>query len=181
MTLRPTSIEIPTLETERLILRAPRASDFDAYAAFMASPRAEYVGGPMDRSAAWSEFASFFGCWAMHGFGPFAVEEKATGAFVGDVGPWFPVPWPEPEMAWDLLEGFEGRGYATEAARAARDWAYRARGWTTAISLIAAGNAPSQGVATRLGCRPAGEVFTHPYKGWQAEIWRHPSAAELAA
>ena len=87
---------------------------------------------------------------------------------------------PEPEIGWSLFEGFEGRGYATEAALEARDWAYRSAGWTTAISLIAPQNAASKAVATRLGAAPEGR-FVHPEEGWEAEIWRHPSAAELAA
>lgn len=173
-------LDIPTLETQRLVLRAPRADDFDVYAAFMGSPRSEFVGGPVVRGEAWKDFASFLGCWALHGYGPFSVEEKASGAFVGMIGPWFPVHWPEPEMSWDLMEGYEGRGYATEAALESRDWAYRSAGWSTAISLVAAENHASRGVAQRLGCVREG-LFVHPEQGWEAEIWRHPSAAELAA
>ena len=76
------------------------------------------------------------------------------------------------------MTGFEGRGYATEAAAAARAWAY-GQGWTTAISLVAHGNDASTRVAERLGCRFEAEI-DHARFGRMA-LWRHPSAAELAA
>lgn len=173
-------LEIPTLETGRLRLRAPRQDDLDAFAAFFAAERTEYIGGPLNRSDSWWSLAGTLGMWAFRGFGMWMVEEKATGVLVGRVGPWEPDAWPEPEIGWSLFEGFEGRGYATEAALEARDWAYRSAGWTTAISLIAPQNAASKAVATRLGAAPEGR-FVHPEEGWEAEIWRHPSAAELAA
>ena len=57
--------------------------------------------------------------WVLRGYGPFALEDKATGAFIGVAGPWFPEGWPEPEITWALMLGQTGKGYATEAARRA--------------------------------------------------------------
>lgn len=173
------TLDIPVLETERLRLRAPVQADFEPIARFWASSRSQYMGGVMTRMDAWREFAAQVGHWALTGYGFWSVEERATGAYVGRVGPWYPETWPEPELGWSLIDGFEGRGYATEAAGAARRHVYETLGWSTAISLIDPENRASQAVATRLGCTRDG-VFHHP-DGWGADIWRHPAPKEIAA
>ena len=169
----------PTLTTDRLTLRAFTQGDFEPLAAFYASDRARFGGGPLTAERTWRVLATEIGHWSLRGYGRFAVEEQATGAFVGVIGPWNPEGWPEPEIGWDLMNGHEGKGYATEAARAARDWAYSTLGWTTAISLVADGNTGSAGVARRRGASPDGS-FTHPVFGTMA-VWRHPSPDEVAA
>ena len=143
--------EVPVIETERLILRANRAEDFEPYAAFYETDRAAHRGGPVDRAEAWRFFTHEIGHWALRGYGFFAMELKESGAYVGQVGPYYPEGWPEPEIGWLLMNGFEGRGLATEGALAARDWAYGTLGWTTAISWIRAGNAASRRLAERIG------------------------------
>lgn len=170
----------PRLETERLILRVPQASDFEPEAAFLTSERAAGIGGPFPRSQAFRSFAGLVGHWGLRGFGFFALEEKATGRYMGRVGGWFPEPWPEPEIGWSVVAAAEGKGYAHEAALAARRWCYDTLGWTTAISLVAADNRRSQALARRLGCVKEG-VWTHPVDGWDADIWRHPAPEALAA
>ena len=167
----------PTIDTERLRLRALGEGDFPALAAFYGSDRARFVGGPLDREATWRMLATEIGHWSLRGFGRFGVEEKHTGAFCGIIGPWNPEGWPEPEIGWDLMNGFEGRGYATEAARAARAFAYETLGWTTAISLVADDNRGSARVAERLGARPDGR-FRHHRLGEMA-IYRHPAPEAL--
>lgn len=164
-------IEIPRIETERLVLRAPRAEDFGAVAAYLASERARFIGGPYERRRAWREFAASVGAWILQGIGYWAVEERGGGGLVGAVGLQRPVEFPEDELGWDLLEEFEGRGYATEAARAARDWALGPRGLPTLVSYIDHANARSIRVAERLAAvrddaaaRPEGEdclVYRH--------------------
>ena len=79
--------------------------------------------------------ATYLGHWALRGYGNWAIEEKASGALVGYSGLWNPEGWPEPEMMWGLAADAHGRGYATEAARRARAFAYRDLGWTTLIEL----------------------------------------------
>ena len=173
------TFEIPELETERLRLRAPCIDDLDGLAAFYASDRAKFVGGPMTREQAWRALATEVGHWCLLGFGRWALEEKATGAYVGNVGLWEPEGFPELELGWDLLAGATGKGYATEAGAAARAYAYETMGKTTLISLIAPGNDGSKKVAARLGA-----AFEAPYaheRFGQVEIWRHPSAEALAA
>lgn len=168
---------IPTLTTDRLTLGPLGPDHFDAVAAFYASERSLFVGGLKTPAQSWRQLASEIGHWTLRGYGRFAVTETATGAFVGIVGPWNPEGWPEPELGWDLWDGFEGRGYATEAALAARNWCYDALGWTTAISLVDPANAGSAGVARRLGCAPE-RMFDLPGHG-PVEIWRHPAPANV--
>ncbi|EAQ03107.1 acetyltransferase, GNAT family protein [Pseudooceanicola batsensis HTCC2597] len=169
---------IPTLTTDRLTLRAPEERDFDVFAGFYASERSAFVGGPLDRDRAWRQLATETGHWALRGYGRWSVEETATGALAGMVGLWDPEGWPEAEIGWDLYEGFEGRGYATEAAEAARAYAYDVLGWSTAISLVAPGNTASAAVATRLGAVKEGAI-DHPRLG-HLHVYRHPGPDALA-
>lgn len=164
----------PVLETPRLILRAPRLADFDLAAAYQASARARFTGGPVDRNLAWRGFGHMIGHWVLRGYGVFVLQERATGRALGTAGPWFPEGWPEPEIAWTLWDAeAEGKGYATEAALATRTYAYDTLGWTTAISLILDGNDRSAALAARLGCVREGG-FTHAQFG-ATSIWRHPA------
>lgn len=176
--MTPALVGAPEIETERLRLRAPRGEDFEVEAAYWASPRSEFTGGPQPRHDAWRTLATLIGHWAMRGYGWWTLEERGSGAVVGRAGLWFPEGWPEPEIGWTLFEGAEGRGYATEAARAARAHAYGALGWRTAISLIDPENARSEAVARRLGAAPEGE-FDH-FGEWRARVWRHPGPGEAA-
>jgi len=167
------NLTAPTLTTDRLTLRALSAADFPAFADFYASDRAKFVGGPATAAASWRNLASEIGHWTLRGYGRWAVEETASGKFCGVIGLWCPLDWPEPEIGWDLMAGFEGKGYATEAALAARNYAYDTLGWTTAISLvITEQNAASRAVAQRMGATRDG-TFVHGSFG-ELEIWRHP-------
>ena len=170
---------IPTLETPRLRLREWRESDLDGFADFWAHEEtARFVGGVKSRADAWRALAMQLGHWRLRGYGLFVVEEKASGAFAGWSGPYYPEGWPEPELGWALAARFQGKGYATEATRAARDFAYGALGWTTAVSLIDPDNHASLRVAERLGARRDG-VFD--LRGTEVGLFRHPSPADLAA
>lgn len=168
---------IPSLTTDRLTLRAPHIDDFDTLAAFYASPRASFVGGPLTAELTWRVLAQEAGHWLLRGYGRWVVESRATGAAIGIVGLWFPLGFPESELGWDLFEGHEGQGYATEAAQAARTYAYDTLGWTTLISLVADGNDASARVAQRLGARHDSR-FTHERFGDMA-VWRHPAPSEV--
>ncbi|MEM8590917.1 MAG: GNAT family N-acetyltransferase [Pseudomonadota bacterium] len=167
----------PTLHTQRLILTALGERHFAPMAEFYASERSRFVGGPDTAERTWRTLASEIGHWTLCGYGRFAVEDKETGVMIGIVGPWNPEGWPEPELGWDLMNGFEGKGYATEAAAEARRWVYTEKGWETAISLTADGNGASARLAQRLGCTHDGR-FTHEFHG-SMDIWRHPSPSEL--
>lgn len=164
--------EIPSIETERLILRPPAERDLEPWVAFNQSDRTAFVGGRKGRDETWRGLASYLGHWALRGYGMWAVDLKETGEFCGNVGPWNPEGWPEPEVGWTLLANAEGRGIAREAAEASVDYAYRVLGWTTCISLIDPGNDRSIALAERLGAWHDGE-FNHEVYG-SMRIYRHP-------
>lgn len=172
------SATVPVLATERLTLRAQRPDDFDAYAAFYGSERSTGMGGPLERPAAWRLFASELGHWVMRGYGFWMVDVTETGQTVGQVGFWHPEGWSEVEIGWAMFEGSEGKGYAHEAARAARAHAYDTLGWGPLSSVIYPGNTRSEALARRLGAWPERD-WTTP-TGTPAVIWRHPSREALA-
>jgi len=174
-----TPAKIPTLTTDRLTLCAIGPQHFEPVRDFYASERSSFVGGPQNDDRAWRTLAAEAGHWILRGYGRFAVELTATGEMVAMVGGWNPVGWPEPEIGWDVMNGHEGHGYATEAGRATRDWLYQSCDWTTAISLIAEGNTGSEGVAARLGCTRERD-FVHQTFG-PMSIWRHPAPGSEGA
>jgi len=148
------------LQTERLLLRAFSDADLDAYAAMCADAEVmrylSVTGALLSREDAWRQMALFAGHWALRGFGMWAVEERESGRFIGRVGLHQPEGWPDRELGWSLAREAWGRGYATEAARAAADYAFRTLRWPHLIHLILPGNDRSIRVAGRLGARPAG-------------------------
>ena len=148
----------PVIETERLLLRPPRADDFDAYADYAADPEGlVFLGGAQSRAAAWRSFMVYAGAWAASGVSFFWVFERTAaggeGAFVGRVGPWRPEGWPGCEVGWGVARRFFGRGYAGEAASACMDFAFDRLGWTDVIHSIDPANAASIRLAERLGSR----------------------------
>ena len=142
---------IPTLTTERLLLRAPLVDDFPGFARLLASPRAHYLGGPYTQRVAWGAFCHDIACWVLFGHGGLMVDLRITGESVGQVrisdGPLFP----EKELGWQLYEGQEGRRYATEAAMALRDWATSALRLDGLVSYVHPENLASAAIAERLG------------------------------
>lgn len=162
---------IPTLETQRLILRAPVEADFDVEEAFWQSDRSKFVGGPTDREQGWRGFAMLLGHWYFRGYGYWAVEEKETGAYCGRVGLWNPEGWPEPEIGWTLMEAAEGRGIAYEAAVEVRKYAYDVLDWATAISCVDPQNTRSAALAKKLGATYDYD-FQHVRFGTM-QVWRH--------
>ncbi len=171
------ALDIPRLETERLILREHSESDFAHERDFFATDASRFVGGPLPAHRAWRALAMMVGHWAFRGYGFWALEDKATGTYQGRVGLWFPEGWAEREIAWTLMPHAEGKGYATEAALAARAHAYDVLGWDTAISQIDPKNEPSRAVARRLGASLE-RIYHDPEYG-PVEIWRHLAPADL--
>lgn len=143
---------LPVLETSRLLLRAPTFADLDAWAAFVADPiAAEYLGGVQDRTTAYRQLTSVAGAWIVRGFSMFSVIERASGKWVGRIGPWMPEGWPGTEVGWGIARDAWGKGYATEAAEACIAFAFGTLGWSEVIHLISPMNARSQAVAKRIG------------------------------
>jgi RimJ/RimL family protein N-acetyltransferase len=108
------------------------------------------------------------GHWALHGFGMFVVEEKASGSYVGRVGPWCPPRWPGFEVGWGIARQFRGKGYATEAARASILWVFENLEVDRIVHCIDPENTASRAVAERLGASMEGqaELFGHAVDLW---------------
>jgi RimJ/RimL family protein N-acetyltransferase len=108
-------------------------------------------GRPLDRAAAFRSMAVHLGHWQLRGYGQWALEDRATGELVGRAGLWQPEGWPGLEVGWLLARASWGRGFATEAARAAIDYAFHELRAGRVISLIRPENRASIRVAERLG------------------------------
>jgi RimJ/RimL family protein N-acetyltransferase len=149
-----------TLETERLTLRTCTIGDIEDFAAMFGDPEVMRFlaadGRPMPRFGAWQSLCSTVGHWALRGFGMFGVVERASGRFVGRIGPWYPEGWPGFELGWSLRSEDWGKGYATEAADRCLTYAFSELQQSHVISLIAPENVRSIRVAERLG-----EHFEH--------------------
>jgi len=176
-------IDTPILETERLSLRAPQASDFDSIVPFVTSVRAQYVGGGADKDMghAWRILAILTGHWHLRGYGSFVLVDKATGETIGSAGPWHPGDWPETELGWTIWSTkAEGKGFAHEAVLALRRHAYADLGWTTAVSYIDARNTRSLALAQRLDCWHD-KAAAKPKSDEDIQVWRHPAPSEVLA
>lgn len=163
----------PTLETARLILRPPIQADLDGWETFCGDAETmRFLGGTVSRSVAWRHMSGNAGSWSLLGFGMFAVIEKASGRWIGRLGPIHPEGWPAPEVGWGLVREAWGKGYAFEGAVAAMDFAVDTLGWTDIIHSIDPDNAASQGLARRLGSTNRGPgVLPDPYADHPIEIW----------
>ncbi|MBE1587597.1 GNAT family N-acetyltransferase [Nonomuraea angiospora] len=159
------------LETERLVMRPLTGDDFDDYARMLADPEvadglAESVG--TSRADAWRSLATFIGHREIRGYSHWALVEKATGRFAGRAGPWRPYGFPGLGVGWCLARDHWGKGYATEAARAALDYCFGTLGATEVISLILPGNARSVSVAERIG---HSHLRDTEYRGQQVHVY----------
>lgn len=163
----------PTIETERLILRPPIPADLDGWEAFCSDAEVmRYLGGTASRPLAWRAMAGHAGYWALQGFGMFSVIEKASGRWIGRLGPIHPEGWPGDEVGWGLLREAWGQGYAYEGSVAAMDWAVKVLGWTDIIHTIDPDNIASRAVATRLGSTNRGPgALPDPFADHPVEIW----------
>jgi RimJ/RimL family protein N-acetyltransferase len=178
------------LEADRLRLRPPTPQDADGlYALFadtvvMRALHRDAVSSPEEARAM---IEGGIGSWRTDGVGPFVVE-TAEGKVVGQAGlmifdtrGWTPSSWSaagrhaQPELGWALIRAHWGRGYATEAAAAILEWAYRSRSLDRLVSLISSDNVRSQRVAQRLGAVPAGTITQADSQGTRV-VWRYPPA-----
>jgi RimJ/RimL family protein N-acetyltransferase len=142
---------IPTLTTDRLTLRGPKDTDVAPLGAFLASPRAAWIGGPYPASDAADWMLYDRRKWADSGRGSWIVALRDDDTPIGRVGFLDHEGWDEPELAWFLFEAFEGHGYAHEAAVAARAFATDTLKLAPLFSFIESANLRSKALVERLG------------------------------
>jgi len=163
----------PTLDTGRLVLRPTAAEDFEAWAESMSDAETcRFIGGMQPRALAWRSFLTMVGAWQVQGYAMFSVIEKASGRWIGRVGPWQPEGWPGPEVGYTIARPAWGKGYAPEAAAAAMDWAFDHLGWNEVIHTIDPENVASQQVAIKLGASNRGPGrLPAPFEANRVDIW----------
>jgi RimJ/RimL family protein N-acetyltransferase len=154
------------LETERLNLRMFREDDLERYAAICADTEVtRYLsdGKALTRAEAWRQMAMIIGHWQLRGYGIWAVEERKSKDLVGRIGFFNPEGWPGFELGWVLGREHWGKGYASEGARRAMDYAFTDMNREHVISLIHPDNRGSIRVAERIGEGLEGrtELFGH--------------------
>ena len=171
------NFDIPTIETERLILRAPLESDLDALEVFNQSERSHLIGGPLDRANCWRVISNGIGHWAPRGFGMWHIHHKADDRMIGACGFIFREGWDEPELGWNVHDGYEGKGYAFEAAMAARTHGATHFDLNGILSYIGPINHRPIVLATRMGAsfERQGSLL-----GEVADIYRHPTTGDTA-
>ncbi|WP_254919041.1 GNAT family N-acetyltransferase [Oceanicola sp. 22II-s10i] len=141
----------PTLTTARLRLRMPVLADFEHWAAFFASDRSVWEGGPKSRVDAYATWSSTVALWPLRGIGPFGVEALSDGRYLGEVGFYWPEEFPELEIGWFVVPEAEGRGIAAEAAQALLIWGRKTMGLSHIVNYITPGNHRSVALGERLG------------------------------
>jgi RimJ/RimL family protein N-acetyltransferase len=148
-----TGSTIPTLATDRLVLRPLANGDVPGFVEIWSDPEfTRHIGGRGDPDAVWHAMAGNIGCWPLTGVGPWAVVERPTGMLVGRAGLWTEPGWPGIEAVWFIRRDRWGRGYAQEAGTAAIDWVFGERPHLTeVVSVILPANIASIRVAERLG------------------------------
>ena len=169
------TVEIPIIETERLILREARESDLDELAIFMASERSHFIGGPLDRANCWRLISGSYGHWLLRGYGMWYIHHKADDRVIGACGFIFREGWDEPELGWNVHDGYEGKSIAFEAATAARAYGAKHFDLDSVISYLNPDNARSIALSKRLGAtfERKGTLLGH-----DVDIYRHPKSGD---
>ena len=161
------------IETSRLVLREFVHEDWPALHEHYSDPECiKYTfGRVLSEGESWRAMAGMVGHWHLRGYGPYAIEEKETGAVIGAAGLWYPNDWPEPEIKWALIRKYWGRGFASEAVRGVQAMAARHAPNLPLISFIHSQNAASIKLAIAVGARLESVVEFH---GSEWRIYRHP-------
>ena len=161
----------PTLETERLRLRAHRAEDHAAMSAISADPVVtRYLGArAFTLEESWARMLRFPGLWQLLGYGYWAIEDKLTERYIGHIGyadykrDIKPSIDGMPELGWVLASDIHGRGYATEALQAVLGWGDAHLGEHVASCIISPDNIASIKLATKVGFRFSQEAIFHEH------------------
>lgn len=157
----------PLISTERLVLRHLDDRDLDKLHEMLSDAKTmQYYRRTYDRLGAKRWLESIYAGYQLHGYSFFAAERRTDGAFVGQIGllHWDDVDGRvDVEVAYMLHRNYWGCGYATEAARACRDWGFNHLGLDRVVSFIAVENLPSIAVAVRNGMRQVKRLETNRF------------------
>lgn len=145
------AVGVPVLVTDRLVLRAPRLPDFPAYRTVFLSDRVRHIGGPFTEETAFFDFCQGIAGWMLRGAGMWTMTALGGEDPLGWVYLWQEQGDPAPELGWVLTEAAEGRGLASEAARAVLPHAVALYGAQGFVSYIDADNHRSIRLAVALG------------------------------
>ncbi len=178
-------VTVPRIETERLQLRGHRLDDYPACTAMWADPAVtRFIGGtPSSPQQTWARMLAYVGHWSMRRFGYWALEEKDSGTFVGELGfadfkrDIAPSMSGVPELGWALVSSAHGRGFATEAVRAAVAWGDAAFGSARTVCLIHPDNVASIRVAQKNDYR----VFASTTLNGRATLFLERSTVETTS
>lgn len=167
---------IPPLETQRLRLRGHRLTDFEPLHAMWSDPEVTrfITGAPSTRTESWSRLLRYAGHWAHLGYGYWAVEDRATGAFIGETGladyrRGIAALDGVPEAGWVFAPAAHGKGLAGEAVRAVLRWADADARFATTACIIDPDHHASRRLAGRQGYQ---EVGLQPYGAGQTLVYR---------
>ncbi|MFT3692382.1 MAG: GNAT family N-acetyltransferase [Kofleriaceae bacterium] len=162
-------MNVPVITTERLILRGHTLADFEAVYEMWADPVVvKHIGGkPRTREDSWMRLQRQVGHWALLGYGTWAIEERAGGAYVGGAGiaryerNITEMTICDYEGGWVFTAGSHGKGYATEAMTAALAWFDANYPATPTECIIDVTNTGSLRVAQKLGYVEIGRATYH--------------------
>jgi RimJ/RimL family protein N-acetyltransferase len=166
---------VPVIRTDRLILRAPTLADFPAYRDVFTTARARYMGGPFSAEDAFGDFCQGVAGWMLRGAGMWTLTLPDDDNALGWIYLWQEMGDPEPELGWVLTAAAEGKGYASEAARAVLPHAVKVFGRDGFVSYIDAANDRSARLAIALGARrdPKAEAVMEALGERDLHVYRH--------
>ncbi|MEX5636422.1 GNAT family N-acetyltransferase [Parafrankia sp. FMc2] len=147
----PVTISIPTLVTDRLVLRCWQPADLAPYAAMNADAETmRYMDGTIGRESSDRLVTHLIGHWHLYGFGMWALELRESGEFIGRAGLYGPTGWPGVEAAWSIRRDLWGQGLAVEAGQAAVHFARQHLRIDHLVSIIEPDHRASRRVAEKL-------------------------------
>ncbi len=150
---------VPQIETPRLILRAHREADHEPATDLWQRPEVYrfITGEPLSVQDVWLRLLRYGGLWDYLGYGYWAVEERESGRYVGQMGfanfkrGLVGFDGHYPEAGWVIHPDAAGCGYATEGMQGACQWLDQQPRWERSFCIIGRGNERSVRVANKLG------------------------------
>ena len=169
--------QVPTLKTERLILRPPCADDYAIYKKFYRDESASKTyGGPLSDFQSWKKLAADLGHWHLKGFGMWSIDERQTGNMIGGCGLVWPEAYPRSELTWWVIPAARRKGYASEASKAVIQFAYQILKWEKVETHMNDENHAARNLTLKLGGVKI-ERATFP-DGLHRDVYAFPSPIE---